>query len=102
LCLRSVEQFESEIASLKSGNVDVDAWALESHQIAEDVAYRKLPGGGPEPEQPADPPVTACPSPPGPTFKLDAGYRNAAQTTIPEQLARGGARLALLLNSVWP
>jgi hypothetical protein len=79
----------------------VDAWALESHKIAEDVAYEKLPGGGPKAEPPADPPVKTCPSPPGKSLKLDSGYGNAAETAVAEQLAKGGARLALLLlNSV--
>ncbi|HEX4964712.1 MAG TPA: S1/P1 nuclease [Thermoanaerobaculia bacterium] len=96
------KKFKTDIATWKSGSVDVDAWALESHKIAEDIAYEKLPGGGPKAEPSANPPVKVCPEPAKPAIQLNAAYRDAAQTVIPEQLAKGGARLALMLNSVWP
>ena len=96
------KKLKTDIATWKSGSVDVDAWALEAHKIAEDVAYEKLPGGGPKAEPPADPPVDTCPVPPQPAIPLDAAYRNDAKAVIAEQLAKGGARLALMLNSVWP
>jgi S1/P1 Nuclease len=96
------KEFKTDIATWKSGSVDVDAWALEAHKLAEDDAYEKLPGGGPQAEPPANPPVDTCPVPAKPAIQLDAAYRNAAQRAIAEQLARGGARLALMLNSVWP
>jgi hypothetical protein len=92
------QKFKTNIATWKSGSVDVDAWALETHKIAEVVTYEKLPGGGPKPEPPG---VDNC-SILLPAIPLDAAYRNSAKTTIAEQLAKGGARLALLLNSVWP
>jgi len=97
------QKFKTDIATWKSGSVDVDAWALETHKIAEAVTYKKLPGGGPKVEPPVHPQVKVCPFPPtDPTISLDASYRSNAKMTIAEQLAKGGARLALLLNSVWP
>lgn len=95
-------KFETDIGGWTSGDVEVDAWALETHKAGEDVAYEKLPGGGPPAEPLAKPPIDTCPTPAKPAIALDAAYRKAATTTIAEQLARGGARLALILNSVWP
>ena len=34
--------------------------------------------------------------------QVDAAYESAAYPVIAEQLAKGGARLALILNHIWP
>jgi hypothetical protein len=95
------KKFKSDIATWKSEDFDPDAWALETHEIGEDVGYEELPGA-PAAEPPANPPIHSCPAPAPPALTLNAAYRNDAKTAINEQLAKGGARLALLLNSVWP
>jgi hypothetical protein len=69
-----------------SPSLNVVAWAEESHDVGVHVTYH-YPGfstSGPS----ADPIV------------LDSAYRAAAATTIDQQLQRGGARLAALLNSI--
>ena len=96
------KKFKTDIATWKTEEADPDAWALEAHEIGEDVAYEKLPGGGPDPEEPANPPSDTCSVPAPAAISLNTAYRNAAKAAITEQLAKGGARLALLLNSVWP
>lgn len=94
-------QFSSEIGTWKSGAVNLDAWALESHKVAEDVSYGKLPGGIPI-ETPANPPIDKCPVPAKPTITLNAPYRTAAKNAIAPRLAMAGTRLAMVLNEVWP
>jgi len=93
--------FAADIDGWAADDVDVDAWALETHDLGED-AYVKLPGGGPAAEPPVSPPITECPKPDPDPIVLDAAYRDAAAATVAQQLAKGGARLAVLLNSVWP
>jgi hypothetical protein len=34
--------------------------------------------------------------------KVDAAYESAAYPVIEQQLAKGGARLAAVLNHIWP
>ena len=66
--------------------IDFVKWAEEGHALAERVAYHYAGFS------PAGPP-------PGP-IALDAAYREAALTTIDQQLERGGARLAAVLNAI--
>jgi hypothetical protein len=66
--------------------VDVVKWSEEGHALAERVAYH-YPGFSPA-------------GPPHDAIALDAAYRDAALATIDQQLERGGARLAALLNSI--
>jgi len=60
----------------------VTEWAEQSHKIGRKVVYGKLPKAA------EGVPVT-----------IDAGYENAAGPVIREQLERGGARLAQVLNA---
>ncbi len=70
------------------GPVDPLAWALESHEIAEQVVYRF-----PEftPGRPPSRPIT-----------LEAAYWERAAPIVDQQLKRGGIRLASLLNAIFP
>ena len=57
-------------------------WSWETHLIAIRVAYAALPSGSPK--------------------VLDEKYVRLAREAIEEQLAKGGVRLAELLNRTWP
>ena len=67
--------------------IDVVKWSEESHALAERVAYH-YPGFSPA-------------GPPHESVALDAAYRDVALARIDQQLERGGARLAALLNALW-
>jgi hypothetical protein len=56
-------------------------WTWESAQLASSVAYGALPGGEPK--------------------TLDGEYADQAWKTAKEQLAKGGVRLAAILNEMW-
>jgi S1/P1 Nuclease len=82
------------------------AWAWESHELAETVSYGKLPH-----EIPVEKPVaiTSCADDNHVAMRMlqldetiGDDYENASQPVIEEQLAKAGARLAALLNSIWP
>lgn len=62
-------------------------WIEESHRLATDQAYGRLPGF-------TCPMVTA-----GIQVTLDRDYRQAAVATVGQQLARAGARIAYVLNN---
>ena len=79
-------------------------WALETHSLGQKNGFKPL-----------EAPVTVVDNPQklknclGVSSKLvklnevvDGDYVKQAEPVIREQLARGGARLASLLNSVWP
>lgn len=57
-------------------------WALESHQVAERVAYGRLPNRRYRGR-----------------YRLSDGYQSAAAAAAARQLSRAGVRLALLLNA---
>lgn len=67
--------------------IDVVKWAEDGHALAVKVAYA-YPGFSPA-------------GPPREAVTLDAAYRTAAVATIDQQLERGGARLAAILNSTF-
>lgn len=98
-------RFLSQMAVWQVGSVD--DWAWESHQLAEQAAYGKLPT--PIAVEPRQPPIENC------TANNNIGrrmlklheaarqpYQKAATPEIEEQLAKAGARLAMVLNQVWP
>lgn len=67
----------------------VNTWLQESHQLAVDVAYGKLPGfqcGAPQSDQ---------------IVVLDKNYQAEAETVIKTQLQLAGLRLAATLNAVF-
>lgn len=64
----------------------VDNWAAESHQLAINVAYGKLPGG------------FACGKPEPENVEIGRKYYRQAKPVIEKQLKRAGVRLAFLLN----
>jgi len=100
------QSFKKKIARWMKGPPDVDSWAWESHQLAEKRVYPKLPVRIPvEAPQPMmscadDGHVSAR------VLKLDERieepYQDIAAPIVRQRLAQAGARLALLLNQLWP
>ncbi len=97
------KRFHARIATWQAQSPNFDAWAWESHELAEKIAYGKLP----QPIPIATPqPVTSCSDTAAPKLSepenLAEPYQSAAVPVVQEQLARAGARLAGLLNSLRP
>jgi len=94
-------RFADRIASWQHGTPET--WAKESNRIADEVVYGKLPV--PLPVEPGD--VVRCDedhvSERWRAYheKLDQPYADAAIPVVDEQLAKAGARLAMVLNDVW-
>lgn len=99
-------KFGAQISLWQTGAPDdFEAWTWESHQLAEKVAYGRLPRAIPiEPPLPIhtcadDNHVSAR------LLRLDErlgdDYQRAAAPVIEEQLVKAGVRLAALLNSLW-
>jgi hypothetical protein len=99
-------KYRSQIATWQDAPIAIDNWAWESHQIAEQTAYGLLPR----------PVAIETPAPGGTCAddnhvaarmlelheKVDGTYESAAYPVIEQQLAKGGARLAAVLNHIWP
>jgi hypothetical protein len=100
------DKFKVQIAVWKSQPIDLTAWVWESHQVAEDTVYGRLPVKVPI-ETPQD--VHSCADDDHVSTRmlklheqLGNAYVTAAEAAIQEQLAEAGARLADVLNSIWP
>jgi nuclease S1 len=98
--------FRARFSSWQSQPADYAAWAWESHELAERIAYGRLPHA-----IPIEPPrtVASCADDDHIStrmLRLDErladDYENATAPVVQEQLAKAGARLAALLNSIWP
>ena len=97
-------KFSGPIAAWQRQPTDFAAWAWESHELAEKIVYGHLPHLLPI-ETPRR--MTKCPlrgglGPSALDENLADDYQAAASAVIEEQLAKAGARLAALLNSLWP
>jgi hypothetical protein len=103
---RLERKYKSRIVVWASQPVNVAAWIWQSHRLAETVAYGDLPVHialqTPEP-------VTSCNGDDHISNRmlqlhetLGAAYLKAVEPTVEMQLARAGARLAAVLNSLWP
>jgi hypothetical protein len=98
--------FKKRIARWQKDPADVDAWAWESHLLAMKSAYGRLPVRVP---LEAPQPVISCVDDnhvSARLLKLNERlidpYQNMAAPIVRERLAQAGARLALLLNQLWP
>ena len=99
--------FQSQEATWESAGIDLEQWARDSHKLAADTAYGKLPTSAPV-EAP-QPPIKHCNEDNHVSKRMLAlhealgqNYQDAAQPVIEEQLAKAGTRLAMVLNDVWP
>ena len=100
------QSFGKKIKHWQSGPANIDAWAWESYQLAVQRVYGKLPVRIPveSPQRVAscldDSHISAR------MLKLNERlveqYQNMAVPVVRERLAQAGARLAMVLNSVWP
>jgi hypothetical protein len=100
------QSFRSRITRWKTGSADVDRWAWESYQLAERKVYGKLPVRIPH-ESPQS--VKSCAADNHVSARmlklnerLEQPYQDLAAPVVKEQIAKAGARLALLLNELWP
>ena len=99
-------KFAARIRAWQQQPAVFSAWAWESHELAEKIAYGELPRRIPIPEPRA---LNSCSDLSASEReqlsqldeKLADSYENAAAPVVQEQLAKAGARLAALLNSVW-
>ncbi len=86
--------------SWRTGNVKDIAW--ESHQLALDRIYLRLS----IPKQSCVTGLVSCDAAPSDVrnlnIQIDSNYRAEAASIARLQLARGGIRLAQLLNAIWP
>lgn len=90
----------------QSKSIDVGAWAWESHRIAEELVYGKLPTKI-RIETPK--PVATCADDNHISARMlaldeqvDESYQAVAEPVVQQQLMRAGVRLAMLLNNLWP
>jgi S1/P1 Nuclease len=100
------QSLRRKIARWQKGSADVDAWAWESYQLAGKKAYGKLPVpiGFEAPQV-----VKSCADDNHVSERmlelnerLTEAYQNMAAPIVRQRLAQAGARLALLLNDLWP
>jgi hypothetical protein len=98
--------FSKKIAGWQKGSPNIDAWAWESYKLAAKNVYGKLPMRiATETPQP----VKTCADDNHVGARnlklnehLDDPYQSMAAPVVRQQVAKAGARLALLLNRLWP
>jgi hypothetical protein len=100
------QSFSKEITRWQKGKADLDAWAWESYQLAVKKVYGKLPT--PVPVEPPEP-IMSCADDNHISTRmlklnehLQDPYQTMAVRVVRQRLAQGGARLAMLLNQLWP
>ncbi len=100
------QQFHAEEDGWEKAGVNIDDWVWESHDLADSVVYAKLPVAIPV-EKPLE--VKSCADDHHVSTRLFAlheqvgqQYVDAVAPTLEEQVAKGGIRLAMLLNEIWP
>jgi hypothetical protein len=100
------QSFRRKMARWQAGAADIDAWAWESYQLAEKNAYGRLPVRVPVE---ISHPIMSCADDNHVSTRmlnlnerLVEPYQNMAFPIVRERLAQAGARLALLLNQLWP
>ena len=101
-------KFSAPISAWQGQATDFAAWAWESHELAERIVYGHLPHllpiqtPRPMSKCPARREVAASVGLLDLDENLADDYQTMASAVIEEQLAKAGARLAALLNSLWP
>jgi hypothetical protein len=100
------QSFHTKIPGWQKGSENVYEWARESYQLAEKNVYGKLPVPIPT-EAPAT--ITSCADDNHVSTRmlnlnehLGESYQNMAVPIVRKRLAQAGARLAMLLNQLWP
>jgi len=100
------QSYRRKIAGWQKGPADIEAWSWESFQLAVTKVYGKLPVRIPA-EVPQ--PVKSCVDDNHVSARMlklneriGEPYQKMAVPAIRERLAQAGARLAMLLNELWP
>jgi hypothetical protein len=100
------QSFRRKITRWQKGSANIDAWAWESYQLAVEKVYGKLPVRIPV-ESPQ--PIMSCTDDNHVSTRmlnlkerLEETYQSMAVPIVRERLAQAGARLAFLLNELWP
>ncbi len=100
------QSFRRKIAGWQKDSANVDAWAWESYQLAVKNVYGKLPVRIPVEAPQA---VKSCADDNHVSARnlklnerIEEPYQDAAVPIVRQRLAQAGARLALLLNRIWP
>lgn len=100
------QSLQKKIAGWQKGSPDVDSWAWESYQLAVKKVYGKLPARVVV-EQPQT--IKSCADDNHVAERnlklnerLENPYQQMAAPVVRQQVAKGGARLAMLLNQLWP
>jgi len=100
-------RFKTDIAAWQKEDLNVENWAWETHELAEQTAYGGLPTK--IPDEPADGQLADCTENNNVGDRMtnfdeeiDDRYADTAHPVIERQLAKAGTRLAMVLNSVWP
>lgn len=111
---RSVDQVAAEldqslqkkIAGWQKGSANIDSWAWEIYQLASKKAYGKLPVRIPVENPQA---IKSCADDNHVSARnlrlherIEEPYQAMAAPVAKQQVAKAGARLAMLLNTVWP
>jgi hypothetical protein len=100
------QSFQGKMASWQRGSANVNDWARESYQLAAKNVYGKLPV-----PIPAEAPqlIKTCADDNHVSSRmlnlnehLVESYQNMAILIVRKRLAQAGARLAMLLNQLWP
>jgi nuclease S1 len=101
-------KFQSQITAWQQAPIDIDGWAWESHQVAEDVAYGKLPKKL-KIEAPIYPFIASCADDNHVSqrmlkkkIQLAEAYQDAVAPVIEQRLEMAGVRLAMILNQLAP
>jgi nuclease S1 len=100
------QSFRAKIARWQKGSADIDAWAWESYKLAVKNVYGKMPVPIPV-EGPQS--ITSCADDNHVSTRtlklnerLEDPYQKMAVPIVRQRLAQAGARLAMLLNRLWP
>ncbi len=98
--------FGTQMRSWQKGQANLDAWAWESYQLAKKKAYGKLPVHIAV-ETPR--PVSSCADDDHVSTRMlklnehiAEPYEEMAAPIVRQQMSKAGARVALLLNQLWP
>lgn len=99
-------KFQPQIAAWQQAGADIDGWAWESHQTAEDIAYGKLPKKL-KIEPLVFPPITSCAQDKKVSERilkkhiaLGQAYQDAVAPVMEQRLELAGVRLAMILNEL--
>ena len=100
------QSFRKKMSGWQKGQANIDAWAWESYKLAAKNAYGKLPVRIPVETPQA---VKSCADDDHVAARnlkliehLEEPYQDMAAPIVRQQIAKAGARLALLLNQLWP